>query len=911
MVLPSKPREASFVWVDDDAPMRNQFVRFERIFDLDAVPQSFLIHLFADTRYRLRVNGEFVATGPGRFVTQHPEYDTRELACLLRPGVNTVSVEVNFFGASSFQTMPDGQPGFVAWGGAGDVSLETPGEWTARRMEAWRSDAPNFSFAQGPVEICDTRLVDGGRPVGITVLSGDRSPWGELKPYSGAGMSFSAHRPKTVELAGRIVNHERMFAIVAHDPLFEVPPEPTRPKSWTAFATWIHSPRAQSVEISCFWSDLFCNGARISINTDTPIGNHGHGILPLCEGWNLLCARFEILREFWAYCVGVPYAAELSLHGRRDLGCVLPLAVAPVLARDAIAIPDPSDQQPPEEWVLQDGCPPNLAPARVMAWDAVAPNALRNIEASRLSEMSPIVAESATWCFSFAGEFLGHVALDVEVPEGAVVDVAIDDWQAPHGGAALYRSNPYTDSADRFILRGGRQRVELFHRRGGKFLQITLRAPNGVAPLLVHDVFVRSCQSLGADRTKFSCDSQVLNWVWPVALRTLVSSTDDSYCDCPWRERGNYIGDALVDINLNFIMASDQRTARRSLGLFAQAQLPDGQLACCAPSWLRKPHEDFTLVWLLALRDYWAYTGDSSLTEESWGAVGRIWRSASWERHESGLWNACGKRLFIDWGVQGAEREGEANAVLNILRFGAAKASAALAVSLGKIAEAGMFSAEAQSVERLLLEHLWDEQEGRFRASLGSDGPALHANVLGLYFGLGDDSMRGRMLKYLEPELRDNMERATRGGECGAHLELYFFHYLLPALAENGRADLAESLIEQHYGHIRGLGDDTLPESLCHVENGRGSRCHSWSGAPAIYAARYVLGIRPSEPGNPRHLIFSPAVNGITKASGRIAHPDGWIEVAWERAPDGTFQSEMSAPHGVQIVQKTRSHLQA
>ena len=83
---------ARFVWLGDTARRRNQFAGFERTFSLPAVPAQFPLHLFADTRYRLRVNGEFVGAGPGRFVTQFPEYDTHELAPLLRAGDNRISV---------------------------------------------------------------------------------------------------------------------------------------------------------------------------------------------------------------------------------------------------------------------------------------------------------------------------------------------------------------------------------------------------------------------------------------------------------------------------------------------------------------------------------------------------------------------------------------------------------------------------------------------------------------------------------------------------------------------------------------------------------------------------------------------------------------------------------------------------
>ncbi|MEI6035767.1 MAG: hypothetical protein WCS65_15995 [Verrucomicrobiae bacterium] len=886
---------ARFLWVEDSAEPRNQFVRFERNFDLLEVPAEFPMHLFADTRYRLRVNGRFVAAGPGRFVTQFPEFDTHHLAEFLRPGKNSVSVEVNFFGASSFQSMPDGKPGFIAWGGGGSVDLATPGGWEAFRLHAWRWDAPLFSFAQSPVEICDTRFSEAGAPARIAVLDGDAAPWGDLLPYSGMPIPFFIHRPKRIELAGRLATSERRLGFMSHNP------DAARrlsAKPWTAFATWIRSPKAQAVTCSCFWSELRCNGLPVAVDTSTPWGNHARCQLDLREGWNLLTGEVEVLSEFWAYCLGIPEG--LSLHGRRDAACAEAFAISPNSRREDLRLPADGDSCAPDDWILHDGNPARLTPARMVGWDIPAEGAVRDIAPERLPEVSRIEDCEATWCFSFQGEFLGHAVLDVEGPEGATLDVAFDDWQAATGGVRLYASSPFTDAADRFILRGGRQTIELFHPRGGKLLQATLRSPAGVVPLALHDVFVRSRQALGQDKTRFSCDNPNLGWAWPVAMRTLIVSADEAYSDCPWRERGSYIGDCSVNILLNLLLDPDGRTARRTLRLFAQAQLPNGQLPCCAPSWLRSPHEDFTLVWLLAIHDLWANTGDTTLAEEVWPAVRRIWESPTWGHHPSGLWNADNLRLFIDWGAILEERSGKANAVINILRFGAAQACAALAEALGKSAEAAAFRDEAERVERAAASLLWDDARGCYRASLGAGTSALHANILALRFGLGTSASRERILAYVEPLLRENFARGTREGGGSGHIELYFFHYALPALAAHGRPDLAEILIDDHYGFLRGIGDDTLPECFYGADNATGSRCHSWSGAPAIYAARHVLGIRPAIPGNPSELIFDPVVHRIARASGRISHPAGWIEVSWHSA-NGKIVPCIKAPDGVEV----------
>ena len=65
--------DSSFVWVNDPASARNQFVSFQRRVLLDS-PVGCKLHLFADTRYRLWVNGRFVGHGPGVHIVMLPPY---------------------------------------------------------------------------------------------------------------------------------------------------------------------------------------------------------------------------------------------------------------------------------------------------------------------------------------------------------------------------------------------------------------------------------------------------------------------------------------------------------------------------------------------------------------------------------------------------------------------------------------------------------------------------------------------------------------------------------------------------------------------------------------------------------------------------------------------------------------------
>ena len=890
--------KAQVVWVQGHQKRRNQFARFTRRFSVKNVPTHFPLYVFADTRYRLRVNGVFVATGPSRFVTANPEHDHHELSPYLIVGDNRIEVEVNFYGASSYQTMPDGEPGFIAAGGTHAVSLDTPGAWEACVLTAWRWDAPTFSFAQGPVEICDTRRLDEVIPSPLVAVSGKNAPWGRLSLYRGPKIPFIPHRPRSLELVGPLRDSEYRIGFMVQRP--EAHAKEAQSAVWTAFATWIYSPCEQTHTFSAFWSEITLNGDHVLLDTQSELGNHGRLRLKLRPGWNLLVGAIEVLAEFWPYCLGIPRQANVSLHARQDRRCHEPLALAPISRREHLVLPLPGATEPPAGWKPNAGNILDITPARMVSWDKPASGALRKLDPARLDETGAMEEHAATWCFSFSGEFMGHIVAEVEGPAGTVVDIACDDWQRGDGAVALYRSNPFTDAADRYVLRGGRQMLEGFHVRGGKLIQVTMRAPEHLttARLSLIDLWVRSRQTLGPDQTAFTCDLPEVQWAWPVALRTLRVSTDEAYTDCPWRERGSYIGDTLVALNLHALYSPDLRVAARVLRQFGEAQLPNGQLPCCAPSWLRKPHEDFTLLWLLALHDYVKLTGDLSLVHAAWPVIERIWDSPSWHRHESGLWNADHHRLFIDWGVRPEERAGQANAVLNILRVAAGRACAGLARAINR--NHIPFLDDAESTHRAVLTHLWHGAENRLRASYDANTPALHANILALAFELGTREQRSLVLSYVEPLLKNNLTRGIRLGDFSGHLELFYLFFALPAMARNHRPDIAEQLIKDHYGYLMKHGDDTFPECFSRLKQAGGSRCHSWSGAAAIYAARYIAGCRPMDDREFGHMILDPVVHGIQRASCRIAHPSGWIHIAWERSGN-TFEAEIEHPPEVCI----------
>ena len=106
------------------APERDPGVfRFRKSIDLPAVPPRFVVHVSADQRFVLHVNGRRVGIGPSRGDILFWRFETFDLAPFLKPGPNLVSAIVWNFGTQAPAAQITDRTGFVV---QGDGDAERP-----------------------------------------------------------------------------------------------------------------------------------------------------------------------------------------------------------------------------------------------------------------------------------------------------------------------------------------------------------------------------------------------------------------------------------------------------------------------------------------------------------------------------------------------------------------------------------------------------------------------------------------------------------------------------------------------------------------------------------------------------------------------------------------------------------------
>ena len=154
---------------------------YRRTFTLNTKPTTFVIHISADNRYRLYVNGEYRVSGPSSSDINHYRYETLDIANQLKSGKNIIAVEVVNFGEYRKASTMTFQNAFILQGEKSNpINLNTgkASKWKVLNDAGFQSipfvsDSLRGYYAAGPGE----KLLSEKHPWGWKTLDFDDSTW--------------------------------------------------------------------------------------------------------------------------------------------------------------------------------------------------------------------------------------------------------------------------------------------------------------------------------------------------------------------------------------------------------------------------------------------------------------------------------------------------------------------------------------------------------------------------------------------------------------------------------------------------------------------------------------------------------------------------------------------------------------
>jgi len=171
---------ASWIASPTASPRAARVFYFRRELTLASVPPHYWVHVSADSRFLLHVNGHYAAEGPARGDLFHWRFETVDLAPLLHPGENLLAAVVWNFGESAPVAQMSNRTGFLMQGDTPAEAAVNTGPTNTN--EGWRvREEPGRAslghngvrdyYAAGPAEKIDGRILDWSwdRPQTATV----------------------------------------------------------------------------------------------------------------------------------------------------------------------------------------------------------------------------------------------------------------------------------------------------------------------------------------------------------------------------------------------------------------------------------------------------------------------------------------------------------------------------------------------------------------------------------------------------------------------------------------------------------------------------------------------------------------------------------------------------------------------
>lgn len=143
-------------WIWEQHERKNSYIGAYKKLNLSAAPKKISISLFADTHYKLYVNGRFVNAGPAPFAKPVIMADTFDITSLLKKGNNDIFILAHFIGVTVKYNRVD-RAGVIAAikGTCTDkktISEYTGPSWQVYSLKCWNDDTPKKNWAIGFLE---------------------------------------------------------------------------------------------------------------------------------------------------------------------------------------------------------------------------------------------------------------------------------------------------------------------------------------------------------------------------------------------------------------------------------------------------------------------------------------------------------------------------------------------------------------------------------------------------------------------------------------------------------------------------------------------------------------------------------------------------------------------------------------
>lgn len=924
MVFPFS--EASWIWSHDHAAAEiNATFEFEREFIWSGLSQVH-VAIFADSRYRLSINGEWVMDGPARGYPDYGFYDNEEVTAYLRSGPNRIMIAVVHYGVDTFQYIR-ANAGVVAafYQKEGKPPLlVTDGSWMVRRAIEWIQRTPRICPQLGFEEHFDARIPRDGWSSAVIV---HKSP-GDLLPRTTGRMSQVTREITKRLRIDQVRGLDKAWTLALRRHLSPFPKGINLHGMAGVLVTQLRTEQELQLQVYLLGpvEAIFVDGQPITLESDQDLKRFDLVLAPGCHQLSLgICTEYDHATE-----LAIGYVANGTIEWKNPVseGATNWASTGPLWSskNDTNCLMDHSDMASTVEQQLggaflvhkQDLLQKVLQIAAALdlsIFEPIAPDMFSEADAYLALRTDRLVGDARTKSITVApairqlfdlGEMtIGYVMIEFEAPSGAIIDGYCFEHLHKDEIQYLYQYDgiSYRNSF-RITAREGKQYFLSRQRRGFRYLQLVCRG----ADVRFHSIRVVESTYAPNQVGKFDCSDDQLTRIYEVSQRTLLLCMEDVYTDCPSYEQVLWLDAARYEALFSYYAFGAEKLAEHTWRLAAHSLKQQPLVASQCPSGWNVQVPSLSFLWGIAVWETYWQTGNKSFLEELYPALKSNLEVALRYCTNQGLlsvsaWN------FFDWA---AIDQNQKTVLHNSMLLAAAlDCGCKAAMELGYSQDKDFFHSER---ERLVgaINLMWDSSVGSYRdvrLANGEPGPGTsqHTSFLALLYGLIPPEFR-------EQAIQNCLHPPESMATVGSPATMFC---LLEALCQAGHSREVLMRMQKYWGRMLDRGATTFWEVVesrvfWKMMNLEGcdfptrSHCHGWAASPVYLFVRIFLGIEVVQPGW-REVVLRPNLHGLEYVTMDVCTPLGLLHAELRACASGKTL-KLHAPIGMKVTIEPESN---
>lgn len=881
------------IWSEALIPTHPQVVLFRKTISLSESMHNAKLALFADTRYEAWFDGLWIGRGAARFSQTLREYDLLPLGDL-SPGEHLIAVLVQW--APNYRRAESTRPYLMAHlegeaNGTETILLRSGPDWKALKTSAWNEQAVQVHTWNliGPTELMDLSAF----PHNWNQPSFDDSTWSTAQAVE---IHSSVLKPQL------ILKFDAYFPTSSEKDFQKPSPFPEVVASSTPIAFQPRSiPLTSETSISLMLRDLGRISPGFKIGEINPpftdpfsisfYTTQAHPLIVkiISQGTPSTQASIDGRRISWEQ--------EASIHpdifkAQQDISAGPHILTFSSIPASGLTFAVSSQDTWFGSFPFGQG---NHAGRRTLLANLASDPGAATILINSGDSLDAEIQQLPSYIILELPRVIhGRLYAQVSGLAGTIIDIGWDERLTPD----TQRPLPYPGSlhsqwnqVDSWILDGQPHIISTLDARAGRYILICLW---GSGTVQINDLHVMEERFPAEQVGAFHSSDPLLDQIWQTGINTLLPNMTDAYTDTPWRERGQWWGDAYVEEKINQVGFGQRDLLRRGLLYMAETMKKDPS-PFMAPSNYGGLFLDYSMLWVHNVWEYYLLTLDHPFVKSLYPFVLNFmaYLENYWNPVRGLLETPISPRIVYIDTLGWHSRYGQATA-LNGLYAGTLRAASQLAQAMGDETKAMEWKNQAELIKQNINELLFDANTHSYYATFYEEAfvaPTTHAQAFALAYDLVPAGEQEAVATTLLGLLASGPETPPVG--------TYGMFWVLDALGKSGKIAEALEVIKTYYGYMLSHGATTWWEHFTADQFWHSSLSHGWSGAPTWFLTTYVLGYQRT---GLNEWQLRPALQELDELRGEVPFDEDKVVIHWKWQDCSQITLSIKTPensHGV------------